>query len=93
MAWMFARRGGLEVLLDGLSDESMPDVGVHSAGPSDVPQEPPLSPIFIRNPVYGTRCSTVVAVDPEGRGIIAERRYAPDGEKAGETSFDFSWSR
>ena len=78
-------------LLDGLRDESLPGFGIHSAVPSDIPQEPPLSPIFIRNPVYGTRCSTVVAVDDQGQGVIIERRFAVDGGEAGETALPFSW--
>lgn len=48
-------------------------------------------PIFIRAPVYGTRCSTVVLIDRDGRGTIIERRFDPDGNDAGETSVDFSW--
>lgn len=48
-------------------------------------------PIFINGPVYGTRCSTVVLVDRDGRGSIIERRFEPDGNDAGETSVDFSW--
>lgn len=48
-------------------------------------------PIFIKAPVYGTRCSTVVLVDHEGQGLIAERRFHPDGSDAGETRIDFRW--
>ena len=55
------------------------------------PQEPPLSPIFIRNPIYGTRCSTLVAVDEQGNGFISERRYTSAGEVAGETALSFLW--
>ncbi len=78
-------------LLDALGDDRLPAAGLNPASPSDVPQEPTLSPIFIRNPVYGTRCSTVVAIDVEGRGEIFERRYAPDGQVSGETVLGFSW--
>ena len=60
---------------------------------SDVAQEPPFSPIFIRNPVYGTRCSTVVAIDDVGCGFIFERRFDASGEKEGETAMSFSWPR
>ena len=92
LEWTVSSATEPEVLLDDLRDESLPDVGVRSVLPSDVPQEPPLSPIFIRNPVYGTRCSTVVAVDDQGRGVIVERRYTPAGGDAGETALSFSWS-
>jgi uncharacterized protein with NRDE domain len=92
LEWLARSATGPEVLLDDLRDESSPEVGIGSAGPSDVAQEPPVSPIFIRNPVYGTRCSTVVAVDDEARGVIIERRYTPAGGEAGETALPFSWS-
>lgn len=92
LEWIVTATTLPEVLLQDLREESLPGVGIRSAVPSDVPQEPPLSPIFIRNPVYGTRCSTVVAVDDQGQGIIIERGYTPAGGKAGETALAFSWS-
>ncbi len=48
-------------------------------------------PIFIKAPVYGTRCSTVVLVDHQGQGSITERRFQPDGSDAGEVRIDFRW--
>ncbi len=89
--WIVRDASRPEALLDGLREDVLPDAGIHAAGPSDVPQEPALSPIFIRNPVYGTRCSTVVAIDDRGRGVIMERRYTTTGEVAGQTSLDFAW--
>lgn len=80
-----------EVLLDSLREESLPTVGVRRAAASDVPLEPTFSPIFIRSQVYGTRCSTVVAIDRRGRGIIVERLYTPTGDNSGETALSFSW--
>lgn len=91
--WIAAGATRPEALLDCLRDETLPDIGIRPAQPSDMPQEPTLSPIFIRNPVYGTRCSTMVAIDDRGRGVIVERRYAPTGEATGETSLSFSWPR
>lgn len=91
LEWIVAGATNPEVLFDGLQMESLPDFGLRPAEPSDAPQEPPLSPIFIRNPVYGTRCSTVVAIDVQGKGMMIERRFAPDGEPAGETALSFSW--
>lgn len=93
LEWIIMEVDQPELLLDALREESLPDVGLRSAVPSDVPQEPALSPIFIRNPVYGTRCSTVVAVNDQGEGIIIERRYDAAGAEAGETALHFSWSR
>jgi len=90
--WMAAGAQRPEVLLDGLRSETRPELGEQSAVPSDVPQEAPLSPIFIKNPIYGTRCSTVVVVDGLGHGLIVERRFTPLGDVSGETALTFSWT-
>ncbi|RED15718.1 NRDE family protein [Parasphingopyxis lamellibrachiae] len=62
----------------------------------DAPQVPPIraqhSPIFIRNPRYGTRCSTMVAIDHAGCGWISERRYNAEGGKTGQTRMAIDWS-
>jgi uncharacterized protein with NRDE domain len=89
--WLVTDARYPERLFDALAMETLPPMGVVPTEPSDVPQEPSLSPIFIRNPVYGTRCSTVVAVDAAGAGIIVERRFGADGEATGETTLDFHW--
>ena len=89
--WITADVADPEMLFDGLCEEILPDIGRGPATPSDVPQEPNHSPIFIRNPVYGTRCSTVVAIDMDGRGIILERRFSADGSETGRTKLEFAW--
>ena len=58
----------------------------------DTDPEPRLSGVFIRDSVYGTRCSTVIAVDAQGKGRIIERRFDSDGETDGETELRFDWS-
>lgn len=45
--------------------------------------------IFIRDAVYGTRCSTLVLVDYEGGGRIVERRFAAEGVPLGQTTVSF----
>lgn len=55
----------------------------------EVPEDPALSGIFIRHPVYGTRCSTVVAIAADGAGVIVERRFTPAGDPCGETRIAF----
>ena len=45
-----------------------------------------LSPAFIRGPQYGTRASTLIAIDYEGRGWISERSFGPDGLFQGEAT-------
>jgi len=89
--WLANSACGPETLLDDLRDESLGGVEIPPAGLSEVPQEPPPSPIFVRDPVYGTRCSTVVAIDANSRGIIIERRFDATGSLSGETALSFSW--
>jgi uncharacterized protein with NRDE domain len=91
--WIAAGAQRPEVLLDGLRSETLLEVGERSAAPSDIPQEPPSSAIFIKNQIYGTRCSTVVAVDDLGNGLIVERRFTPIGDASGETTLSFSWTQ
>lgn len=93
LEWIVRGNALPEVLLRDLREETVPKFGLQSAVPSDVAQEPPLSAIFIRSPVYGTRCSTVVAIDNDGQGTIIERRYTPSGEEDGDSALTFSWPR
>lgn len=89
--WCMGTADRPEALFDGLGEEILPDIGLDPDTPSDVPQEPTHSPIFIRDPVYGTRCSSVVAIDHDGQGIFLERRFDAAGHVAGESSLSFSW--
>ena len=89
--WCMGPADHVEALLAGLGEEILPDIGIDPVTPSDVPQEPNHSPIFIRDPIYGTRCSSVVAIDRDGRGLFIERRFTAGGEVAGETRLPFSW--
>lgn len=50
------------------------------------------APIFMHNPVYGTRCSTVVVIDRSGNGWIAERRFDASGTRSGETRIEFRFA-
>lgn len=92
LGWTMGEADDPSALFAALRSDRLPHVGVEPAVPSDAPLEPRDSPIFIDNPVYGTRCSTVVAVDAQGRGVIMERRFAADGSDAGETRIAFDWA-
>jgi len=46
-----------------------------------------LSAPFVLHPEYGTRCSTVLLLEEDGGLYLAERRFDPAGELAGETVF------
>lgn len=52
--------------------------------------EPRFSPVFIQNPVYGTRCSTVLTIAADGAARIIERRFDAEGRTAGETDLAFT---
>ncbi|MEZ4884580.1 MAG: NRDE family protein [Chitinophagales bacterium] len=56
------------------NDKELPDTGV------GIELERLLSPLYIQSPKYGTRCSTVVLVDVEGRIRFEERVYGEEGE-------------
>lgn len=62
------------------SDDDLPDTGV------GIELERMLSPAFIRGDRYGTRASTLLAIDYTGHGWISERRFGPDGVFEGETT-------
>jgi uncharacterized protein with NRDE domain len=49
-------------------------------------------PIFIRNAVYGTRCSTILAVGHDGAGRIMERRFDEAGNGLGQSAEAFNWA-
>lgn len=61
-------------------DSELPDTGVGLA------LERLLSPAFIRGPQYGTRASTLIAIDYQGQGWISERRFSPNGVFEGGTT-------
>lgn len=46
-------------------------------------------PIFIRDPVFGTRCSTVLRIDAAGNATCHERRFDAHGSMLGESTV--SW--
>lgn len=88
-AWLAEGSADLGPLFAALADER--PAGAAERWEPDV-HEPVHSPVFIRNPVYGTRCSTVVTVDNLGRGRIAERRFNAAGSLDGESVLTFSWA-
>jgi uncharacterized protein with NRDE domain len=59
-------------------DASLPDTGI------GLELERRLSPPFVRDAFYGTRCSTVVLVDDDGIRFV-ERRFDPSGTATGDT--------
>ena len=89
--WLDGGGDDPEGLFGALADETRPpDAELPSTG-LDLERERHASAIFIRGEVYGTRASTVVRIDADGRGQIHERRFGPDGAALGATSLEFGW--
>lgn len=59
-------------------DHQLPDTG------RDLAFERRVSPIFLRDPVYGTRCSSIYLHTTEGLRSLHERRYDREGNAIGE---------
>lgn len=79
-AWLAAGENDPAPLFTALADRTeLPGTG----------PEPRFSPVFIRNPVYGTRCSTVLLIAADGIARIIERRFDADGKPSGETAITF----
>lgn len=64
-------------------DEALPDTGVGRQW------EQVLSPIFIRSPRYGTRASTVIWVERDGRVTFFERSFGAPEEVPETRRFQF----
>ncbi|SIN68791.1 Uncharacterized conserved protein, contains NRDE domain [Parasphingorhabdus marina DSM 22363] len=89
--WMSVGSGDPDRLLSLLKDENPPAAASDFTPMPDLPRDPQTVPVFIRNPVYGTRCSTVVLVNAAGQGRIQERSYDAAGDVTGEQSVTFDW--
>jgi uncharacterized protein with NRDE domain len=79
--------GDFSALFDALADRraavdhELPDTGI------GLDMERWLSPMFISGPTYGTRASTVMALDRKGCWWFEERRFGPAGVDAGQSCF------
>lgn len=65
-------------------DATLPDTGLERHW------ERVLSAPFVQDPGYGTRCSTVLLLEPAGGCYLAERRFDPKGAQVGETEFQLN---
>lgn len=65
------------------SDEELPNTGI------DREWERMLSPIFINTQTYGTRSSTVLLIDRDGKATFAERTYDASASPTGTRHFTF----
>jgi uncharacterized protein with NRDE domain len=65
-------------------DGELPDTGLPREW------ERVVSAPFILNERYGTRCSSVLLVERNGRTILQERRFDPAGVQTGTSRFEFT---
>jgi uncharacterized protein with NRDE domain len=64
------------------------------AAEPEMPGLPPdwrraLSAPFVVHERYGTRCTTVVLIDTEGRTLMHERRFDSKGDETGSSRLEF----
>ena len=84
--WLASGDDAVDPLWAALADETLaPDEGLPDTGVG-LELERRLSPAFIRDARYGTRASTLIAIDHAGHGWISERRFGPEGVFEGETT-------
>ena len=81
-----AAAGGAAELFALLDDRTPAEEALPEGG---LPREwqRALSAPFVLHPTYGTRCSTVLLLEPGGALYLAERRFDSRGERSGETEF------
>lgn len=88
--WLAAGETGFAPLFAALADTSpapdaeLPDTGV------GLELERRLAPVFVHGDRYGTRATTLVAMDRDGAGCIIEHRFGPGGIAQGHTKLAFS---
>lgn len=84
MADWLAHPGDPEDLFAALRDETPTEA---------TPQDSVFgaAPLFMHHPVYGTRCSTLVMVDRQGRGTVLERSYDAAGRAISDARVAFTW--
>jgi uncharacterized protein with NRDE domain len=76
----------VERLFSMLADRTPAPEGSPGTGlPAD--WERTLSSPFVTHPTYGTRCSTILLIEPSGAVVMAERRFDPAGQVSGNTEF------
>jgi uncharacterized protein with NRDE domain len=88
-AWLRARHPAQAEELFALLADRTPAAGALPADESGLPPEwqRALSAPFVLHGEYGTRCSSVLLLDPDGALDLIERRFDAHGDPAGETAF------
>ena len=84
--WIHGGNEDISPLWAALADEHIADDGQLPDTGVGMELERLLSAAFIRGEAYGTRASTLIGIDYQGRGFISERRFGPNGVFEGETT-------
>lgn len=87
-AWLragTAEVGGLFALLADRTPATRDELPAGAGLPPE--WERALSSPFVLHERYGTRCSSIVAIEPTGACYLAERRFDPTGARAGKTEY------
>jgi uncharacterized protein with NRDE domain len=87
--WLADERAGpagntVDHLLSMLADRTPAPEGSPGTGLS-AEWERTLSSPFVTHPTYGTRCSTILLIEPSGAVVMTERRFDPSGHVIGNT--------
>ena len=69
------------------ADAQLPDTGI------DRERERQVSPVFVVNPVFGTRCSSVIFLHADGQTRFAERSFNSTGQALETRSFHLTVCR
>lgn len=76
----------IDELLALLADRTPAPEGSPSTGLSP-DWERTLSSPFVTHPTYGTRCSTLLLLEPSGAAVMFERRFDSEGRACGDSEF------
>lgn len=91
-AAMAAERPDAATLFEILGDREPAGIGAPSDPDLPADWERALSAPFVVHERYGTRCSTVVTMDDQGRTTVLERRFDATGAETGATRMEFAGS-
>ena len=89
-AWAASGSAELEPLFALLADRTQADPSALPSTGVSSEWERRLSSAFIVDPAYGTRCSTVFAVDRDARARFVEKSFDAGGRETGEARFEFA---
>ncbi|HUF72500.1 MAG TPA: NRDE family protein [Gammaproteobacteria bacterium] len=88
----WSKVGALADAIDGVADRDDPAeflIGRLSGPKARGPLERAADSLFVVGETFGTRCTTVLTVDSDGRAAFVEQRFGPGGDASGRSEFTF----